>query len=112
LLDGQWAVGEPRGQGLTLQVLHDQEVDAVLMANVVEHADVRMIQGGNGPGLALETRAELLMANRIAGLVNLAHAAPAHRLEDPVRPEFRPRFQAHTRSLQSPATACPARTPM
>ena len=38
-----------------LQVLHDDEGAAVLLADVVNRADVGVIQGGGGAGLAPET---------------------------------------------------------
>ena len=39
---------------LALQMLHDQEVDPVLVPHVVERADVRVVQAGDGLGFALE----------------------------------------------------------
>jgi hypothetical protein len=42
------------GQRLTLDVLHHDEVDTVLLADVVQGADVRMIQLRYGFGFALE----------------------------------------------------------
>ena len=41
-----------------IDVLHDQ----VIGADIVERANMAMIEGGNGPGLALEPRRELLLA--------------------------------------------------
>lgn len=43
LLETQRPVPEPLGQRLTLEVLHHEEVDAILVADVVEGADVRVI---------------------------------------------------------------------
>ena len=54
LLNCQRAFGEPGRQGLSLQVLHHQEVDAVLVADIVQRTNVRMIQRSNGSGFALE----------------------------------------------------------
>ncbi len=45
---------QPLGQRVALQVLHDQEVDAVLTADVMERANVRVVQAGDGLHLALE----------------------------------------------------------
>ncbi len=42
------------GQGFSFQVLHDQKVAAVLVADVVEGADVGMIQRGDGPRFPIE----------------------------------------------------------
>jgi hypothetical protein len=41
-------------QRLALQVLHHQVIDAILLADVAERADVRMIKAGNRASLALE----------------------------------------------------------
>ena len=46
------------GEGVPLQRLHDDEVAAVVFVDVVDRADVRMIQRGDGPRLALESFAE------------------------------------------------------
>ena len=54
LIQRQRALLQPVGQRLALQVLHDQEVDPVLAADVVEGANVRVIEAGDGLGLALE----------------------------------------------------------
>ena len=94
---------EPLGQRLALEPLHDQEVDAVLVADVVERADVRVIERRDRARLALEARAPIRRraANswrqdldghspvqpRVAGAVDLAHAARAERPDDLVRPE-------------------------
>ena len=93
---------EPMGQRLAFQVLHHQEVDAVLVADIVERADVRMAQARNGLGFAVETLARLRIARkmrgqnldgddavkpRIARPVDLAHASGADRRDDLVRAE-------------------------
>ena len=49
LLQQQWPLREPCGQTLHLQVLHDQVVDAVLLSDVVEGANVGVIQAGPCP---------------------------------------------------------------
>ena len=51
---------QPVGQRLALHVLHDQVVEAVLVADVVEHADVRMVEARDRTRLALEPRPRLL----------------------------------------------------
>ena len=48
---------QPVGERLAFEVLHHQVVDAVLLADVVDGADVGMVQGGGGAGLTLEARA-------------------------------------------------------
>ncbi len=47
------------GQRLAFEVLHDEEGDAVLLADVVEHADVRVVQGRDRAGLAVEPLTQL-----------------------------------------------------
>ena len=42
LAQGEWSARNPIGQRLTLDVLHDQVLRAVLIADVVQRADVRM----------------------------------------------------------------------
>ena len=42
------------GQRLAFQILHDQEVDAILMADVVQGANVGMVQRRYSAGLAIE----------------------------------------------------------
>ncbi len=44
---------KPFGQSLTFEELHHHVIGAVLRADVIEMADVRMVQRGNGPRLAL-----------------------------------------------------------
>ena len=46
---------KPVCQGLTFEVLHDEEVGAVLRPYVEEQADIWMIQFGDGARLLLET---------------------------------------------------------
>ena len=75
---------------------------AVGVADVVDAADVRMVQRGDGPRLALEARARIGIAGdvtrqdldrdraiepRIAGFVDLTHAAGAERADDFIRTE-------------------------
>ena len=50
------------GERLALEMLHHQEVDAVLAADVVERADVRVVQRGDRAGLALEAFADVGIA--------------------------------------------------
>jgi hypothetical protein len=52
-------VFEPRGERLPFQVLHDEEIDPVLAADVVERADVRVVQRGDRARLAIEAFPEL-----------------------------------------------------
>ena len=86
------------------EIFHHQVIDAVLMADVVERADVRMIQAGNGAGFAIESLANFrrvgyaLRENfdgdgavqpRIARAIHFAHATSAKRRLNFVGTEFR-----------------------
>ena len=53
---------EPRRQRFAFQVLHDEVGDAILLADVVQSADVRMIELRDGAGLAIEAGPELWIA--------------------------------------------------
>ena len=44
--DGEWAFRESLGERLALHILQDEEVDAVLTPDIVERADMRMVQRG------------------------------------------------------------------
>jgi len=82
---------------LAFHAFHDQIVDAVLMADIIQHADVWMIQAGNRFGFTLEA----LLSNRlirkrqrqdldrhrafwprIPSAIHFAHAASAQRRHD------------------------------
>jgi hypothetical protein len=63
-------------EGLTLDALHDQEIDAVLASDVVERADVRMVQARDRPRLALETHLTLGVGGELVGK-NFDGHAPA-----------------------------------
>ena len=45
---------QPRFQSLALDILHNQVVGPILATDVVQHANVRMIQRRNGAGFPLE----------------------------------------------------------
>ena len=102
LVERKRSLHEPRGQRLALEMRHDQVVRAIDVADVVDAADVRMIERGNRPRLAFETCTQIGIAGdfswqdldgdcaieaRVAGFVDLAHAARAERAEDFVRTE-------------------------
>ncbi len=87
----------------TFQVLHGDESFAVLLANVVDGADVGMIEGRRGLGLALETSQRLRFAGHLVGqefqrneavqagvlgFVDNAHATAAKLFQDGVMRDF------------------------
>src|SRR5437667_10811698 len=76
--ESDWTGCHSFGERRAINVLHHDKV----WANVVQGADVRMIQCSDGAGLALEALAELLGGDLngddaveavVGGLVNLAH---------------------------------------
>ena len=102
LVERQRPSFQPRGQRLALEMRHDQVVRAIDAANVVDAADVRMVQRGDRTRLALEASPRIGVAgdftrknfdgNRaietsIVGFVDLTHAAGAQRADDFIRTE-------------------------
>ncbi len=82
--------------------LHDQ----VSRPDIVDLADVRMIQRGDGFGFALKALRELCggdfngyvaIQSRIVRAIHLAHPARAERRDDFVWPEFRTGCERHAR---------------
>jgi hypothetical protein len=65
----QWkrALLQARGDGFALQILHHQIIDTVLLANVVQWANVWMAQARNGLRLALEPLARLRVDREVFG---------------------------------------------
>jgi len=59
LVERQGALLQSIGERVSFDVLHDHEIHAILAADVVERADVGMVQAGDGPGFTLETLLEL-----------------------------------------------------
>ena len=101
---------DPVGERLAFQVLHDQEVDAILVANVMQRTNVRVIELRNCAGLTFEPLAELRVGRKVLGqdfdrddpiepritpLVDLAHAASPERRKDLVWAESRTGLQRH-----------------
>ena len=95
-------------------MLHDQEVDVPFLADVVERADVRVVEGGDRPGLALEagTRlgvggqvvrqhldGDLAIEPRVPRPVDLTHAARPQGGDDLVGSQASSGVQGH--DLQS-----------
>jgi hypothetical protein len=63
LIELQWALFKALGEGFAFDTLHHQIIHPVLMACVIQHADVRMIQLGDRLGFAFKP----LLANWIRG---------------------------------------------
>ena len=109
-VERQRSAREARGERLPVEILHDQELDVVLAAHVVERADVRMIEPRDGPGFALEALAPVRLIGglgrqdldgdrashaRVERAIHLAHATPAEERDDLVRTEAGARLQYH-----------------
>ncbi len=92
---------QPLRERLAFQILHHEEINPVLVAGVVERADVGMVQTGDGFCFALEALAQFRAASEmsgqniyrdgsieagIAGFVHLAHSARTNGGEDFIGP--------------------------
>ncbi len=67
LFGGQRSALEAFRQRLALEVLENQIVSLILAADIVESADVRMIEAGNSPGLALKAPSEVRVGGKFGG---------------------------------------------
>ena len=67
LLDRQRTFQQARGQRVSFQILHHQKINSVLPADVVQRANVRMIQSGDGSRLALEALAGFRPVGQMRG---------------------------------------------
>ena len=94
------------GQGIAINVLHHQ----VIWSDIVNLADIGMIQRRNGLRLAFEALAELSSGNFdrhvafqtwISGAVNFPHTARADKRNDLIRAEFVAGRERHRRDLAS-----------
>ena len=108
----QCASSQSVGKSLAFQVLHDQEVGACgrIVPNIVQHADMRMLQRRDGARLALETLFQLRAGSQarrqnldrdcavesgIPRPIHFAHSARTQRKLDFVGAKFRARGQSH-----------------
>jgi len=97
LIERERSFLQPLRERVSLDVLHDEVIDAVLLADVIKGADVRMIQLRDRFGLTLEARlalgaiCEVLEKNfdrhrpvepSVLGFENLAHTSLANWRED------------------------------
>jgi hypothetical protein len=102
LVQGQGAARQSRRQRLTFQQLEYEVVGLVLAADIVQAADMRVIQGRDRSGLPGEAPAELGIVRQIrredldrhatiesgvTGFVHLAHASRADEGDDLVGSE-------------------------
>ena len=54
-------------QGYALEKLHGDEGLAILLADVVDRADIGVVQGGCGLGFALKAGQSLVVAGHVVG---------------------------------------------
>ena len=123
LVDRQRAAFEPGRQRLAVDQLHDEKRHALVLADVVERADVRVRQARDRPRLALEPLAELGVGGqccrqdldrdgaiepRVARPIDLAHPAGAEQRHDLVRSQPRSGWE-HVVSCPESASSTQAR---
>ena len=99
-VERQRASRQASGERLALEDLHDQEGDVTFTSDVVQRADVRMIECGDRPRFPFEPLAQLLVRRErsgehldrdhavepcIARAIHLAHAACPEQADDFVR---------------------------
>ena len=102
LLQRQGTLLQPLRQRLTFDALHHQVIDAIMQTDIVQDANVRVIQMGDGLGFPLEAllahgiRRELRGKNLdsdsalkpcILGTIHLSHPAYTQRRNDLIRTE-------------------------
>ena len=83
-VDLQRAALEARRQGLAVQELHDEIVGGAFPADVVQRADVRVVERGDGAGLALEPFTNLGVFGKVRGEDLDRDVAPQARVLRPV----------------------------
>ena len=103
LVERHPAACQSRGKGVAVEVLHDEEVDLIVRADVVQRADVRMGKRGDCPRLAAQPRAHMLIERSTgreklerhpaieAGVTRAEHLTHPSRPDEPfdtVRPEL------------------------
>src|SRR5262249_8523 len=101
-------------QGPALQIFHADEPFAVLFADVMNRADVGMIEGGSSASLAMESLQRLAIPRKvirkkfesdetaqasILGLINHAHTASAELLQDTVVRDSSPEDRLRVRHV-------------
>src|SRR5262245_41774380 len=113
-------------QGFALDQLHDEKVPAVERFHSVQGGDVRVIEGGENPGFALEPRDAIPIVGgcvgqdlhrnaatelRIARAIDLTHSAGSERRDDFVEPESRAGGHRHRPTLILPTASYAANNP-
>ena len=114
LRSGHGTLLDALGKGLALQVLHDEIIRAVLPSDIVERADIRMVEAGNCAGFALEAltnfgrisqmKRQYFQRNSavepcITRAVHFAHSTGTDRRDHFVGPEACSGSECHWRGL-------------
>src|SRR5260370_30926117 len=125
LVEGQASLRQAMGEALALQELHDQVFRIPLVADVMERADVRMVERRDGLRLAFEAHAGIAAPGqargqdldrdravepRVPGLVDLPHPAGADRRDDLVGAETGAGLEFHGTAAKSSTRRSPAPT--
>jgi hypothetical protein len=102
---------QTRGQRFAFQKFHDQVIDSAMAADIVERADIGMVQRRNRAGLAIEALFSHAVFRQMRGknfdgddavepciacTIHLTHPASAQRRLNFIRTEFRARGQIHS----------------
>jgi hypothetical protein len=108
--DRERAFRNPRLERLAVEILDDEKREALVFADVVERADVRVLERRDQPRLALEALAELRVGGerrrqdlqgddaietRVVGSIDLAHSALPERREDLIGAEAASGLEHH-----------------
>ena len=102
------------GERLALQIFHDEKIRAVLLADVVERADIGVIEAGNRACLALEALANFRRIGQMEGqnlqghgaveprifrAIDFAHSAGADRCDHFIGTQTRSGSECHLRGI-------------
>ena len=102
LVQLEWLGGNSVLQRLTFQVLHDNERLALVFADIINSADVRVVKGRGGSSFPLKALQGLMIPGQVRGqeleghetaetgvlgLVHHSHPAPTQLLDDAIVPK-------------------------
>ena len=62
---GERTTTQSNSEGFTLQILHDDEIDPVLRADVVQTANIGMCEQRDGSGLALKALLQIGIRRKV-----------------------------------------------
>ena len=111
LLDRERALAYAIAERLTIDQLHNQAVDPVFVADVIESAEVGVVERGDGPCLPFEAGEQLLVFRQgrrqdldrdlaieavVSCTPDLAHTAGTDSIDDSAVLRSPSRFQAHS----------------